>query len=273
MDMRINIINNNISFRSGLNKNIVRNCLRTNVSDVEIFLSNKKIDSDFQLCKTVAFLTKSVINILDTFKKQTDAKLFIFSIPSISLYTIDKLSFPFKGINFCIPESQIVFSDKKEFKTGSLFFERNDDIELLNYKLDKSFTNNERSSSHYLSPFIHEFMHNAYLNYIYSKYGYEGSCYYTKQKYYSDKKQNIGLNILQKLQVQTFDDSENKIIENTIGKYATCKQNQYHEVFAETFTKLICESLSSDGKPNKNPFELLRCLDQNFLNILKKIFV
>lgn len=271
--MQISNINNNVIFSSGLNKNIVHNCLRTNVSNVELFFTNKNIETNFQSCRTVAFLTQNVINILDIFKHKTNAKLFNFSIPSIFVYTLDKLSFTFKGKNFCIPESQKVFNDQKEFKTGSLFFERNDDIELLNFELDKCYENNERSSSHYLSPFIHEFMHNTYLNYLYSKHGYAGNCSYTKQKYYSDKKQNIGLDILQKLQTQTFDDRENKIIEDSIGKYATSKQNQYHEVFAETFTKLICESLSIDGTPNRNPLELLKSLDPNFINILRKIFI
>ncbi len=272
--MQINNLKNSLNFKSGLNRNIVQNCRKTNISDIEMFLNNKKnISSYFQRCNTLAFLTKQTIEILDLLKEKTGAKLFNYLVPNISIYTLKKLIFNFKGTNFCIPETQMVLKNKQNFKMGSIFFEQNDNIEELNFQLDQSYMNNERSSSHYLSPFVHEFMHNVYLNYIYSKFGYEGHCEYTKEKYFSNKKQNNGLMILQKLQTLTFDENENKIIENTIGKYATGKQNQYHEVFAETFTKLICASLSEHGMPNKNPIELLKKLNPSFIVILQKIFI
>lgn len=271
--MQISKINVNPNFKSGLNKNIIQNCSETSISDVKMFLKQRNIESDFQSCQTIAFLTQKAVGLIETLKKKTGAKLFNFLIPSISVYTLNKLVFDFHGTNFCIPETQNVFANEKSFLTGSIFFEKNDNLEKLNAKLDESYEKNERSSSHYLSPIIHEFMHNVYLNYIYAKYGYEGECKYTKEKFSFKDKQNIGLTILHKLQLQTFNEKENNIIKNTIGKYATEKPNQYHEVFAETFTKLICDSLSNNGNPEKNPLDLLKNLNPNFIEILSKVFI
>lgn len=265
--------NNTINFKSGLNKTIVKNCVNTKASDVETLFKKSNIESDFRQSNTVAYLVKNSVNILEILKKKTGAKLFNYSVPGIFAYTLGDLTFDFSGKNFCIPETRKVLKDRDSFKTGSLFFESCESIEHLDSYTEKGFKNNIRSSSHYLSTIIHEFMHNVYLNYIYMKYGYEGSCAYTKQKYYSKEKQNNTYDILRDLQTRSFTDRENQIIENTIGKYATGKLNQYHEVFAETFTKLICDSLSKKGVPEKNPIDLLKHLNPEFLIILNKVFV
>lgn len=271
--MRINNANNSINFCSGLNQYAVKSCLNANISQIKTDLLNRNIRSDFKTCKPTAFLTQSAVNILETFKKKTNAKLFNFSIPCIFAYSANELNFEFKGQNFCIPETKKVLKNQGALETGSVLYECLDDIELLNNRLDLSYAKNERSSSHYLSPFIHEIMHNVYLNYIYLTHGYEGSCNYTKQKYFSKDKTNDGLKILYDIQTKTFNQQENKIIEQNVGKYATTKFNQYHELFAETFTKLICDSISDNGTPNKNPIDLLKKLPQDFLFILQKIFV
>ena len=55
-------------------------------------------------------------------------------------------------------------------------------------------------------------------------------------------------------------------------EYASRPVNQYHEVFAETFTKAICESLSEqDALPTKNPFEILKKYPPEFFKILYKV--
>ena len=62
------------------------------------------------------------------------------------------------------------------------------------------------------------------------------------QKY--SKEQNFGLKIMDILQQKVFSREENEIIKNNLGLYSLSPENQYHEVFAETFTKIICNCLS-----------------------------
>ena len=132
-----------------------------------------------------------------------------------------------------------------------------------------SFINKERSSSHFLSPFIHEIMHSVYLNYIYSKYGYEGNCPYTKKKYYRNDK-NLGLQMMKKLTNLSFDNQENLLINDVLGRYSTIKTNQYHEVFSETFTKIICDSLKGIDIV-KNPIDVLKNMPIEFRKIIAKV--
>ena len=55
--------------------------------------------------------------------------------------------------------------------------------------------------------------------------------------------------------------------------YSLSPKNQYHEVFAETFTKIICNCLSSkDSLPVKNPLDEMKSLPCEFLKILSKLF-
>ena len=66
---------------------------------------------------------------------------------------------------------------------------------------------------------------------------------------------------------------ENEIIKNNLGLYSLSPENQYHEVFAETFTKIICNCLSpQDSLPVKNPLEEMKSLPCEFLRILAKLF-
>ena len=112
-------------------------------------------------------------------------------------------------------------------------------------------------------------MHNVYLNYIYSKYGYEGNCSYTKKKYYRNDK-NSGLQMLRKLTNLSFDNKENLLITDVLGKYSTTKINQYHEVFSETFTKIICDSLKGIDIV-KNPMDVLKNMPIEFRKIITKV--
>lgn len=79
--------------------------------------------------------------------------------------------------------------------------------------------------------------------------------------------------ILENLQSKVFNSEENKIIASTIGEYSTTSRNQYHEVFAETFTQLICKSLSPNScSLMNNPLEILKGYPSQFLAIIMKVF-
>lgn len=113
-------------------------------------------------------------------------------------------------------------------------------------------------------------MHAFYIDKIYQQHGYEGNCPHTRQKYPHNNPD--GLNIMQMLKRQVFSADENKVIEAFLGKYAITPTNQYHEVFAETFTKLICDCLSDkNSMPVKNPIEELKKYPSEFLKIFQKI--
>lgn len=182
----LNTISPNINFKSGLNTALVKECRSTNVRNLEKSLGSKNIPSDFGFNKPVAFAVGKVFEIFNLLKKQ--AKIFDISTPRIQAYLKSDLGFDFKGYGFCVPETQAILKSQPPFETGSLFFQKENSIEEIDQKLDKSFLNNERSSSHYLAPFIHEFLHGIYIDYVYKKYGYEGGCPYTAQKYKSSEK-------------------------------------------------------------------------------------
>lgn len=267
----INKENNNINFQSGLNKNLVRQAKNIKIKDKEAYFLSNQIDTNFDACKPIIFTTYKVFQIFDTLSKKLKENIFRLSIPYIQIYQKKNLIFNFQGYGFCLPETQQVFKDEFPFKTGSVFFEKENSLEELNNKLDESFQNGERSSSHYLAPFVHEFLHNVYINHIYNKFGYEGICPYTTAKYHNYI--NCGLNIMRMLQKLKFNDFENEIIKENLGKYATTPNNQYHEVFAETFTKLICACLSANSSLVSNPLDELKKQPKEFLAIIKKLFI
>lgn len=265
--MKITNIKQNINFKSGLSSNIVQKCNNISTEKVESILRQYNIKADFENNQTVAFSTINAIEIINNLKKKLN--FLLLSIPQIGLYSKQNLVFNFQGYGFCIPETQLILKNKYPALTGSIFYEEEERIEALNSKLDMSFINKERSSSHFLSPFIHEIMHNVYLNYIYSKYGYEGNCSYTKKKYYRNDK-NSGLQMLRKLTNLSFDNKENLLITDVLGKYSTTKINQYHEVFSETFTKIICDSLKGIDIV-KNPMDVLKNMPIEFRKIITKV--
>ena len=269
--MNLTIDGNHITFSSGLNRALTRSCNQINVKHVETLLQSKSVHADFQMNKTSAFCLQKISEIFDVLKTKTNLKIFDFKAPNIRIYNRQSLNFPFQGYGFCIPETRKVLKEELPYETGSIFYDDKCSIEELNNKLDESYSKDERSSSHYLSPFIHEIMHGVYVDYIYKKYGYEGQCPYTRKKY--SKEQNFGLKIMDILQQKVFSREENEIIKNNLGLYSLSPENQYHEVFAETFTKIICNCLSpQDSLPVKNPLEEMKSLPCEFLRILAKLF-
>lgn len=271
--MRINNIDNKLSFQSGLSKSLIKDCKNIDVNKVECDLFLKNISSNLKSSKPLAFATINVVKIFESLKHNLKINMFDITSPSIQAYKIKDLCFNFIGYGFCLPETQTILKNENPFKTGTIFFEEENDIEYLNSKIDRSFQNKERSSSHYLAPFVHEFLHSAYINYIYTKYGYEGQCPYTLHKY-RHKDNNCGLKVMTYLKNLRFNDFENEIIFDNLGKYAVMSQNQYHEVFAEAFTQIICKSLSdNDSMPIKNPLDEMKNYSKEFLCIIKKLFI
>ena len=270
--MRIQKAISTLSFKSGLNKECIieKNSIITSNLENEI-AKKMTIDSKFQGFSTNAYCVKKVLEIFNFLKIKTGLNIFKVNVPSIRIYSTKDLVFPFNGYGFCIPESRKVLKNESNFITGSVFYPQENSLEELNFKIDKSYNNNERSSSHFLAPTFHEIFHEKYLDSIYKKYGYNGACSYTRKKYEKFTSNLSGCNLLKQLEHQTFNNNENDIIKNVLGNYSTQTINQYHEIFAETFTKLVCDTLSINLVPKKNPLEDLKKYPKEFLLILQKI--
>lgn len=244
-------IQSSLPFKAGLTTQILKlqKCVVPN--DVEKYLYlNNKIIADFKNNKPLATSTLLSITVLKDFFKKF--KGFNFFIPSINVYEQSDLISNLPLHNFCIPEDQFVLADKPYFKSGSIFYEKQNSLEEMDAINEYDYSKNKRSSNHFLAEILHEMMHAVYLSFIKGR-----------------QSSNV---ILENLQSKVFNSEENKIIANTIGEYATTPQNQYHEVFAETFTQLICKSLSPNScSLMNNPFEILKDYPKEFLAIIKNV--
>ena len=261
--------NFSLNFTAGLNKKLSAKCLFFESRDLERKLSlYENIDANFKGNKPIAFCLSQIYDIFN----QLNIKILKFKFPRFRVFNQSQLAINFKNTAFCLPETQLILKDDLPFETGSIFQKEIDNIEHLNALIEKDYQNGNRSSNHFLADTIHEIMHSIFIDKIYQKYGYNGICPYTKEKYPMKNTQKDGLEIMKELQNKRFSDKENAIIESILGKYAAKPLNQYHEVFAEFFTKLICESLSSKtALPNKNPFENIQKYPKEFLSIIAKI--
>lgn len=263
------IHSNYVNFTSGLNKNLLARGLVFNSGKFQhdMMLKNN-IDADFAGNKPVAFCLAKVCEIFDLLKLKTGSKLFNLKFPRFRAYDRENLLVENKTNGFCIPETRLVLKNELPFETGSVFQEKQAGLEEWDYIVESDYNNRKRSSGHFLADTIHEIMHSVYIDFLYRKHGYNGKCPYTKSLY----PQTPDDSIMRELQYKTFSNDENLVIRNVLGEYASRPVNQYHEVFAETFTKAICESLSEqDALPTKNPFEILKKYPPEFFKILYKV--
>lgn len=97
----------------------------------------------------------------------------------------------------------------------------------------------------------------------------DNAAYLTEQ--YPDKScKPTGFEIIASSQNKKLSLKENMLLYDILGKYATLPYNQYLEIFSETWTKFICDSLSGT-QIVKNPIELLKETPKEFQNIVRKI--
>lgn len=246
-------INNSLNFKSGLSSKIVQMQKDVNVSSIENFFKQAySIETNFKMNRPVALSSFFAVNILE------NAKLFLknfnLTTPEINVYKKGELITSLPLHNFCIPENSIVTNENKIYPKGSIFYEEQKSLEEMDALIEKDYIANKRSSGHFLADTIHEMMHSIYLNHL--------------EKIYKNDF------ILKDLEHRTLSDDENIIIAENIGKYATTAKNQYHEIFAETFTKLFCNAISpQDLCLKKNPIEELKKYPKDFQKIIKKIII
>lgn len=246
-------INNNFTFKSGLNPQIINLQKKIKVSDIETYLlKNNMIKADFNSNAPVAISCLLSIKLIAAF--QNFLKNFKFWVPEINVYNPNDLITNKPLHNFCIQEPQIITKENKVYPAKTLFFEAKNSLEEIDSANESDFVQHKRSSGHFLAETLHEMMHAMYLDHI-------STLYPNKQK-----------ETLKLLEHKTFNNKENSVINSILGSYACGTTNQYHEVFAETFTKIICDSISDkDCQLIKNPLNILRNYPKDFLQIFKKV--
>ena len=244
---------NKLSFSAGLNYKISSMQYTFDCNSAVSYLKKYNINSNFLDNKPIALSTTLAINIIN--KLRDTFGFFPFWSPSINVYKKNNLLIPDKELyHFCIPEEKKVLSNQHTFKPASIFYSDIKSLDELNFQAEKGYDIGIKPSNHFLSDIIHEMMHAIYLNRIYEKYG------------------KAVFPILRDLQHKHFSKAENEIISNILGKAATEPLNQYHEVFADTFTKSICDSLTmNDCLLSKNPLENFKQYPKEFINIIKKV--
>lgn len=242
-----------LSFSAGLNCKLSRIQYTFNCNNAISYLKDYNIKSDFLDNKPIALSTTIAISIFNKLREVFG--FFPFWCPSINVYKKNNLLIPDKELyHFCIPAETRVLSHKQSFKPASIFYSNIKSLEELNFQAERGYDMGMKPSNHFLSDIIHEMLHAIYLNRIYEKYG-KGA-----------------FPVLQDLQYKYFSKAENEVIGNILGKAATEPLNQYHEVFADTFTKSICDSIATNNcSPSENPLEKFKQYPKEFINIIKKV--
>ena len=262
-------LNYHFNFKSGLTQEILLSEKKTETKKLEkIFIDNFGIEANFLDNPSAALANKLCLDIFSDLAIKFNFELTV--PPAIYLYDKKQLINDEPAINFCISDTREVLKNEYPFPGRTIFFgdfknlsEINDNTELLNKK-------QINSSSHFLAPFIHEWLHSFQLDYIFRSFGYGGDCNYLREVYPTKQNKITGVQLLKILENKILSPKENKIVYETIGRYSTQPINQYLEIFSETFTKFICDSLKN-GALNKNPFEQFKKTSQEFQKIFEKV--
>ena len=262
-------INSTINFKSGLTRELLHLGKRTKIGHAERSMVKYGTEADFGKNRSIAFMNGLCCDIFENIQKKEGVKLNY--PPFITAYDRKNISDLNSALNFCIPDTKEVLVNEYPYPARSIFFNDKIDLSELNQACDRLYQDKKTSSSHFLSPIIHEWVHSFHLDYIYSKYGYGGNCEYLKSVYDNRQMpQKTGYNLLLEHETKTLSDDENSLVFDILGEYATKPLNQYLEVLAEAMSKFICDSLSEDCKLKKNPFDLINNTPKEFREILKK---
>lgn len=273
--MKVTIINqkqrNNITFKSGLTSGLLKCEKSINPADVEDFFINK-CDKDFGAFYNIdlkgnnahALANKLLSNLFLLFRKKHDYRKG-YSMQNLvtpqDIYVFNNNE-DFKLLKhnafFTTSGDQKLLADKPVFSNGSVFI--SNDIKTLdeiNAITEHYYLKNKISSSHFLQPYIHEWLH-AIQNKLIKN--------YCDNFMYSFP---ATINNYASLKLST---KEKKIVSDVVGLYPTItNKNEYGEMFAESWSKFLCEALAPDCKNFiKDPIELLNKTPKEFQKILKK---
>ena len=258
-------VQNKVNFTAGLRNSYYKEFSQISVNQIEkYFLSNYNVQTNFLDNKQLAIGNFLILRIYEKLNKRYPT-VFRVLTPNVYVFENNELINPNATNAFCIPDIKRVLKKYPPFEMRSIFFRQNsytikdiDDISEVNYN------NKSTCSAHFLSSFLHEWIHNTHLDLLYRKYGYDGNSLLGK-RLYNKKKDNVSYNKVKALFNTTFTDKEQELIKNYVGEYATLNP---FEFFAETLTKFICDSLGNNLLPNESIFEKFN----NYPDVFTRIF-
>ena len=258
-----------LNLKSGLSKEVLSEEKNVDIEFIEQdFRYNNYIETSLLGNKSYALANKLCLQIFKTMADKFN--LCLEPPPAIYLYRNNQLLDTNSSANFCIPDTKEVLKNEYPFLGRSVFFKEFENLKEIDDNTELQFKNKINSSPHFLAPFIHEWLHSFQLDYIFKKFGYGGNCQSLNEIYPRKNLQYSGIYLLKMLQTKKLSSEENKIIGEELGYYSMLPYNQYLEIFSETFTKFICNSLKNCILV-KNPFEQLKNTSSAFKNILIKV--
>ena len=276
--MKINKVQNNINFQSGLTKNIVQ--MEKTIQPGRVAASLKKSHNrdwadlytlEFKKNKALALACKLCENIFLQFRNKHDYRSHCtiqdMILPhGIYVFNEDELQKPPTDGNHyfftTIKSTKDITKSKKFFDYQTVFLNNMfKSLEEINEQMNMNKENNSLSTGHFLHCFIHEWIHAIEGKMLYHITHYKSFGYYDN---------TVGYYGAQKLS-----EKENEIVADILGEYATKQDentHQYTEAFAEAWTKFICDSLNKECTGfKKDPVSELKKTPKEFREILKKV--
>ncbi len=274
--MKITPAQNNMNFKSGLTPQILALEQKINPKRTESYFKNNHYSDwldfqrlDFKNNKAYATACKLCMNIFREFQKLHDYRgkrtiqhhvlphdIYVFNYEDLTKQA--KAGNPFFQMSWDYRHD----FDKniKSFDPGTIFLSNCfSDLEHINVQMDKNKKDHFTSTSHFLHFFVHEWLHSIQqkiLHNLTSDLG-QGS-YGLSTEIYQEKK-------LSRL--------ERDMVYDILGSYAAqnMDRGEYAEVFAEGWTKCICEALDKDCMHfKKDPLRILKTLPKEFQKLLWK---
>lgn len=263
-----NNITNITSFKSGLTKDILLKEKSANIAQQQYLFEEFGIETLFLNNASAALANKMCLDIFENLACKYNMNLTV--PPAIFLYEKEQLINENLSENFCIQDTKEVLKNEYPFVGRTIFFRNFSNLEQINETTETLNKKGINSSSHFLAPFIHEWLHSFQLDYIFRKFGYDGDCEYLKEIYSNNHSKISSMKLLKQLETKFLSPKENEIVLEQLGYYSIQPINQYLEIFSETLTQFICSSIKN-GILVKNPFEQIKNTPPDFQKIFKKV--
>ena len=270
--MKINQVNNVVNFNAGYSSKFARMEKQINPKSTELFFRNSPLKGwrsfynlDLKDNKAMALANKLCTTIFIKLRKYYDFRQSDIKTPQIfpqDIYVFNKKESDYYNDSGSFFVNNIDIKAEKNkpiFQAGTVFLDNAyDSLEYIDNQVEILHKNNILSTNHFLHYFIHEWLHAQFTKMLKERV-FDGS-------YYFDRTMHIYQN-------QKLDEKEIEMVGNLIGTYAFSKNvSHYSELFAETWTKLICESLSKDSQSfSKNPIDILKSMPKEFQGLLEKV--
>lgn len=276
--MNINKTSMNIGFNAGFKKQILELEKNTNPAKIKAYFKQSPYTDwhdfnsslNFNDNKAYALACRMCAKIFIELRKKHDYRhyssaqnlvfprgIYVFNKEELHESHKDKANVFFTTN---VPQHDIL-SNGQSFDRQTIFLNNFfSSLEEVNYQMNENKSNGILSTGHFLHFFVHEWIHAIQGKLLYNiTHDLNGGDYDLTRMY------NLG---------QKVSDKENEIVADVLGKYATVQDNtlQYAEIFAEAWTKFICNSLNEECNGFKSdPIDELKKTPKEFREILKKV--